>query len=315
MLLNTHTYFSLKYGTWKPEALLRQALEWGYDCVCVTDINNTSACLDSLRIGQKLGVKVVPGVDFRNGVNQCFVAIAKSNEGFEQINRLLTRHLHTGVSVPEVAPEMDDVCVVYPFDVVSAKEAVLQEVLKQPSGRAFIGVRPYELQRLRFSALRHHEDRMVVMATVSFRGQRDFNAHRLLRAIDNNTLLSKLPKQEEGDPRHVLVPRDELERCYTDHPSLIDATRVLLEQCAVDFEFGDSVPPKNKATYTGSVEGDYQMIRRLCSENLPYRYPQLDDTITSRIEKELEIIRDKGCLLYTSPSPRDQRGSRMPSSA
>ena len=25
--------------------------------------------------------------------------------------------------------------------------------------------------------------------------------------------------------------------------------------------------------------------------------------------------RDKHCLLYTSPSPRDQRGSRMPSSA
>ena len=30
------------------------------------------------------------------------------------------------------------------------------------------------------------------------------------------------------------------------------------------------------------------------------------------------LVRDgqmKGCLLYTSPSPRDQRGSRMPSSA
>ena len=26
-------------------------------------------------------------------------------------------------------------------------------------------------------------------------------------------------------------------------------------------------------------------------------------------------IEDKVCLLYTSPSPRDQRGSRMPSSA
>ena len=26
-------------------------------------------------------------------------------------------------------------------------------------------------------------------------------------------------------------------------------------------------------------------------------------------------IRVRGCLLYTSPSPRDQRGSRMPSSA
>jgi len=27
------------------------------------------------------------------------------------------------------------------------------------------------------------------------------------------------------------------------------------------------------------------------------------------------ILLDKNCLLYTSPSPRDQRGSRMPSSA
>ena len=30
---------------------------------------------------------------------------------------------------------------------------------------------------------------------------------------------------------------------------------------------------------------------------------------------ETTALMDKDCLLYTSPSPRDQRGSRMPSSA
>ena len=30
---------------------------------------------------------------------------------------------------------------------------------------------------------------------------------------------------------------------------------------------------------------------------------------------ETDRMLDMGCLLYTSPSPRDQRGSRMPSSA
>ena len=30
---------------------------------------------------------------------------------------------------------------------------------------------------------------------------------------------------------------------------------------------------------------------------------------------QIKLIGNKGCLLYTSPSPRDQRGSRMPSSA
>ena len=31
--------------------------------------------------------------------------------------------------------------------------------------------------------------------------------------------------------------------------------------------------------------------------------------------KNKNVARHKHCLLYTSPSPRDQRGSRMPSSA
>ena len=36
---------------------------------------------------------------------------------------------------------------------------------------------------------------------------------------------------------------------------------------------------------------------------------------SAELEKTAPIIRETSCLLYTSPSPRDQRGSRMPSSA
>ena len=36
-------------------------------------------------------------------------------------------------------------------------------------------------------------------------------------------------------------------------------------------------------------------------------------TDPAEIMEQLELF--KNCLLYTSPSPRDQRGSRMPSSA
>ena len=34
-----------------------------------------------------------------------------------------------------------------------------------------------------------------------------------------------------------------------------------------------------------------------------------------RLYRMVDFKRTKHCLLYTSPSPRDQRGSRMPSSA
>ena len=33
------------------------------------------------------------------------------------------------------------------------------------------------------------------------------------------------------------------------------------------------------------------------------------------VESALKVLENMRCLLYTSPSPRDQRGSRMPSSA
>ena len=35
--------------------------------------------------------------------------------------------------------------------------------------------------------------------------------------------------------------------------------------------------------------------------------------VSSLLQRQIARLRD--CLLYTSPSPRDQRGSRMPSSA
>ena len=38
------------------------------------------------------------------------------------------------------------------------------------------------------------------------------------------------------------------------------------------------------------------------------------DAVRKKIE-DSSLTKFKDCLLYTSPSPRDQRGSRMPSSA
>ena len=65
------------------------------------------------------------------------------------------------------------------------------------------------------------------------------------------------------------------------------------------------------------------------SETLPLWLRYIDDTITavheSKIDEFHEHLKEQNtniqftkeidCLLYTSPSPRDQRGSRMPSSA
>jgi DNA polymerase III subunit alpha len=81
MLLNCHTYYSFCYGTFSIEGLLNEVKQKGYDKFVVTDINNTSACLDTIRLSKQYDLTPIAGIDFRNDVQQCYIGIARNNEG------------------------------------------------------------------------------------------------------------------------------------------------------------------------------------------------------------------------------------------
>ena len=53
------------------------------------------------------------------------------------------------------------------------------------------------------------------------------------------------------------------------------------------------------------------------SGGLPQNLIQMSGAAPNAVEAAVKDVLNKrpNCLLYTSPSPRDQRGSRMPSSA
>ena len=117
MYINCHTYYSLRYGTIKPEQLLALALKNNISTLALTDINNTSACLDFVRLSEKYKIKPVLGVDFRNGAKQHFILLAKNNKGFQNINTYLSKHLHnSNLKTPKQAPQLNDTLVIYPYE-------------------------------------------------------------------------------------------------------------------------------------------------------------------------------------------------------
>ena len=294
MLTNSHSYYSLRYGTLSPKDLLALVAASGYDCVCLTDINNTSAGLEFVRLSKNYGVRPVIGVDFRKRAKQLYVALARNNEGFQEINIHLSKHHHKVISKksdkdPRQAPPFTNVMVIYPFS--GGYNQPLRE-------NEFIGVHTGDLTRLRLSKANIPPDKLVMMQTSSFRNKKDFNAHRLLRAIDNNTLLSKLDKSEEGRATDLFITKRELVDAFVDFPHIIRNTERLLGQCAIDFEFGSEAPHKNLQHFTNSVEEDFELVSKLCKEGMPYRYPEANQKILDRIEKELQVIREKEFLSY-----------------
>ena len=85
MYINCHTYYSLRYGTFSEIELLELAKKNDVKMLALTDINNTSACLNFIRKSKAFEIKPVIGIDFRNGSKQLFIGLAKNNEGFNSL--------------------------------------------------------------------------------------------------------------------------------------------------------------------------------------------------------------------------------------
>ncbi|WP_163515987.1 DNA polymerase III subunit alpha [Gelidibacter japonicus] len=289
MYLNCHTYYSLRYGTIKPEQLLAIASENGLQTLALTDINSTSACLDFVRLSSKYKIKPVLGIDFRNGVQQQFILIAKNNHGFKNINDYLSEFLHNPeLEIPEIAPELEDVFVIYPY--IHKKTYQLKE-------NEFLGIKPKDLNHLKFSKWNVLRNKLVVLKTVSFQSKKDFNTHRLLRAIDNNTLLSKLTKSEQGEETDRMLPYQELCDTYNEFPELLKNTASILKKCQIDFDFSHE-NPNNQRCYTNNEALDFRLLKKLTYDGIHYRYKNPGERIFKRIEKELSIIEQKGFVSY-----------------
>ncbi|NND62256.1 MAG: DNA polymerase III subunit alpha [Flavobacteriaceae bacterium] len=289
MYLNTHTYYSLRYGTIKPRDLLQWFQDLGVSAFALTDINTTSACLEIARLSPKYNIKPSLGIDFRNSAKQQFILLAKNNEGFQHINRYLSEFLHEDdYKIPDRSKALPHTIVIYPFSKFEGETLLDHE---------FLGVKIEDLNRLKFSPWNKRLDKLVILQTVSFQNKKGYNTHRLLRSIANNTLLSKLPEEEQGSPNDLLCSPQKLEAAFSEFPELIENTQRLLELCKVEFDFSKETP-NNQRSYTGNEGLDYRLLKKLTYRGLPYRYKRPGRRVLLRIEKELEIIRQKGFVSY-----------------
>ena len=290
MLVNSHSYYSLRYGVLSPKEWLAFFESQPWPVMAITDINNTSACMTVLYLLRNHPKKrAVIGVDFRNGITPCYVALAKNWEGFRQINDHLSENLHRKQRFSSRAPvaALKDAWIIYPLESLPPDAPLAPNEL--------IGVGADQLRFLHLSPHASRQHKLIAMPTATFRGKRDHNAHRLLRAIDENALLSKLSKDKQAKEDDLYLSNDELRSAYAEVPYLLRQAQQVLEDCTVLLPDEASL---NLQTYTGSKQKDLRLLKKLAYDGIPYRYPTVDFKVKERIEKELELIAKKNFVSY-----------------
>lgn len=277
MFLNCHSYHSLRYGTISIEDLVQQAVDHQIRTLALTDINTITGIYDFFKICNDHDIKPIVGVEIRVESELYFICLAKNQKSVGEINRLLTDYNCDRIEIPKHNPHFHNTVVIYP----------LQNIPEALQDHEYIGIRPEELNHLVKPDLKKLIDKMVILQPVTFKTKLDFNLHKILRAIDNNTLISKLSDTDYCRDTETFVNKKQLLDQYRNYPQIIQNTADIIEDCSFDFDFST---PKNKQYYTDSRENDFKLLTQLAYEGLETRYGNHHPEAKARVEKELAVI-------------------------
>lgn len=290
MLLNCHSYYSLRYGCLSMEEVAKTCEALGHQQVAITDINNTSEVFQFIKLAERHSIHPIVGIDFRNGIQQQYIGLAKNQDGFYALNKHLSEQQASKQPFSNRVPQalLPNTYVIYPFTPLSDFNTL--------HSHEFIGIRPQHLLLPTFSKYyKQYAAKMVILHTATFRHKKDYNIHRLLRSIGENQLLSKLSKNAQAHSTDKYLSKSDLITLYKDYPKLINNTEQLLSNCKLDIDLNT---PKNRRYYTNSSENDFNQLKQLAYAGLNYRYAHINQAILNRLENELAVIRKCNFCAY-----------------
>ncbi len=299
MFLNVHSQYSLRYGTIEIKDLLNEARRMNVHQMVLTDINNSTGCMEFIRLCRKASIdgedangvlipahsiKPIIGIEFRRDHKLLYIGIAKNKEGTKELNDFLTHHNLNQLPLPDEPFTFSNAFVVYPFG--------YKELLAE---NEFLGIRASQLNKLAGKSLTKIKEKLVVLHPVTVRNKLEHRLHKYLRAIGLSTLLGKLLPGDYCQEDEILVTEDELTRKFENFPFILTNTKSLLDSCSTDeYTFGK----KNKRTFTGNEKDDLSLLTKLAVEGANYRYGKDSKEALLRVKNELKVIAELNFCAY-----------------
>jgi len=285
MYLNCHSYHSLRYGTIPVDELVQLAATCGVSSLALTDIHTVTGIYDFIKACEAAHIKPLVGMEFREGNRLRYIALARNRAGLGELCRLRTTHNLDGTPLPAQPPASDDVLYIYP----------LPHCPDKLHPNEYVGLRADQQTCLVQTHWKAKRSRMVVLHPVTYRSKKEYNLHRILRAVDLNVILSRLGADDVCHASECMLPESALRSAFASCPDILRQTDELVAQCGIEFPFHTH---KNKKYYTNSRESDRELLRTLALDGFTRRYASGHPVAMARVERELEVIDQLGFSAY-----------------
>lgn len=271
------------WGTISPEKLCQAAVEMGCDSLALTDINSVYGLIFFLDYCRTFGVRPIVGAEIVTD-NSRATLLVMNRKGYANLCHIITnRHINPDFDLLSELIERHDGLVILSDDVniltkLSGKTRYLyaeliagnpvRELLKTAS---YLNIKPVGTNRAFWIE------------------PEDYQLHKLLRTIDLNTTLDRLPASETASVNARLFNEQEMREAFSFCPEAVDNTLEVADLCDWTPNFG-IVYPEVEPGMNGSA---INILRDMTYKGAEWRYEEITTQITERIEHELNLIERK----------------------
>ena len=272
------------------EALCQTVKQQGQDFLALTDTNGLYGAIRFLDVAREHGLKPILGAELVSGQHRA-VLLAKNTIGYANLCRILSaRHCDASFDfIQTVAQHRTGL-------VLLSNDPVTLTAWQAESGEDLhVELTPGLALSDAVALSRRLKLPPVATTRASFLHPSDYHAHRLLRAIAQNTTLSRLKAEHCALPSHWFMPESVLVRHLPHVPEAITNTRQIAEECHTDWDFKQTIFPSFRQL---SSDAAFETLCRKTYDGALWRYGILSAIVRQRIEKELSVIREKGYADY-----------------
>lgn len=288
--LHTHSSYSPMAGVPTLEALCQSVRKQGAQYLALTDTNGLYGAIHFLGVAREAGLKPIMGAELVYGPHRA-VLLAKTLSGYANLCRILSaRHCDSSFDfIKTVAQHRAGLII------LSDSEHALSEWQKQSKDDLYVELTPGPALAEAITFSRARKLPPVATTRAHFLMPSDYQAHRLLRAIAENTTLSRLKADQCCAATQWLMPETQLARALPHVPEALLNTQRIAESCHADWDFKQTIFPSFRQL---SAHSTFETLRGKTYEGARWRYGTLSASVTERIEKELTVIREKGYADY-----------------
>jgi error-prone DNA polymerase len=296
--LNVKSHYSLMQGVNSPKQLCQAAARMGYDRLALTDVDNLYGMWNFICACQREGLRPIIGAEVSDPVSGSrALCLVENDSGYGNLCRLLTRR-HT----KEAFDLEKDLPARAAGLTVLARDAGLLETWHAQGVRvaANMPVKPLPGSHALCCRARYLGVPVVATPGSFFLDPKEWPVHRLLRAIDRNTVLSNLPAEDVAPVDAWLADPDTYSGRFAICPDALRASREIAERLVFQGpDFGVVLPPWEGGS--GNGQGADASLREAVYAGAAVRYGgELPEPVVERVEHELDVDCPHGvCILFS----------------